>query len=280
MNQLTSSTLGDLNTFLASIPGENASTTNEALMDVMPTIGGRAASAASMLSASFFEDLLETQGLPRRYGAVAPERLGVKPWYAMVGWALAEPEKAAVAGSLFMLLAGGMTRLMTQAAADTMIENGAIQGSMRAQRVPQAGCCAFCGFLATRGMAYTSAEAAERVVGRGAPIGSHLLAKGIHPRGSKDLGEEFHDHCRCKIVTLSEGNEMQLGDWSEDYYDAYYDAADEIREDRTQIVKEYKTKDGSTRTRVVYADAEGNRLTPEETTKRIVALMRQRLGVK
>lgn len=282
MDQVTAGTLSDLEGFLGSIAGADLPVKRDAMMTVVPEIGTRATSAATMLSATFFEELLELQGLPRKAGPVMPASPGLKPWYAMVGWALADPKKTtaiATGGALFMVLAGGVTRMMTEAAADTIAGNAAAQGGMRLQRMPQPGCCAWCGMLSTK-RDYLSEESAERVVGRGAPVGSHILAKGTRPRYSRNLGQTFHDHCRCKLVALREGNSVDMGQQGIDWEDAYGEAAYDIQQDRELRWTEVVEDDGTKKRKYYWIDHEGTVLSPDLVTKRIVAKMRDNLGIR
>lgn len=57
--------------------------------------------------------------------------------------------------------------------------------------------CAFCAMLASRGPVYRSDKSALSVVGdrRG------------RTRGSRDLGERYHDHCDCDAVLVREGQD-------------------------------------------------------------------------
>ena len=54
------------------------------------------------------------------------------------------------------------------------------------RRVARPGACSFCLALASRGAVYKSERTAQRVVGRSG-----------RPRGARDIGASYHDHCRC-----------------------------------------------------------------------------------
>ncbi|MDU7359627.1 MAG: EndoU domain-containing protein [Propionibacteriaceae bacterium] len=72
--------------------------------------------------------------------------------------------------------------------------------------------CAFCAMLATR-TDYTSPFAAQYVVGRGKT--TRLGARGrrglgVRPRGSRSLGEKYHDNCGCTVAEV-------FDDWEPSY---------------------------------------------------------------
>jgi hypothetical protein len=105
------------------------------------------------------------------------------------------------------------------------------------QRVPKPGCCAFCGMLASRGASgttnYSSEEAAFRVVGRGVPVEKTRgkrggQGKGIGPRGSRKIGEKFHDHCKCRAVPVSKGNYVQMQEDADRYLESYAEARESV----------------------------------------------------
>ncbi|MGY1945330.1 VG15 protein [Nocardia asiatica] len=54
--------------------------------------------------------------------------------------------------------------------------------------------CPFCAMLASRGPVYRSDKSALTVVGRGG-----------RPRGSRALGERYHDNCDCEAVLVRRG---------------------------------------------------------------------------
>lgn len=79
-------------------------------------------------------------------------------------------------------------------------------------RIPRGiNTCSFCIMLASRGAVYRSQVSAELVVGRGSnrtgydANGKRLtggIGGGIKARGSRQLGELFHDNCFCETVTI------------------------------------------------------------------------------
>lgn len=85
------------------------------------------------------------------------------------------------------------------------------------RRVSDGNPCSFCAMLVARGAAYTSQRAALTVVGRGMDVSANRRpdgrrrrggqAKGVKPRGTRGLGEKFHNNCGCTVVE-------QIGVWT------------------------------------------------------------------
>lgn len=92
------------------------------------------------------------------------------------------------------------------------------------RRVTDANPCAFCAMLVTRGPAYRSEARAGRVVG----------ARG-KPRGTRQIGSLFHDHCGCSVVEFY----GEPGSWvptkrEEAFIDLYYSCDGDLRMMRAQ----------------------------------------------
>lgn len=199
-----------------------------------PEVMGPYAESAAYLSAGFYDELRDMQEVKGSFSAdlaPAPEKAA---WYALAGWG--------TSGSVFerggsvlaySLVSGGLTRMLTEAASDTMIGNAAIdRGTVGYQRVPSPGCCAFCGLLASRSAGYSSATSAGEVVGRGTPVSKGGRGKGIKARGSQRAGESFHDDCKCKIVAVHSGNSVQMQSDADKYYDAYAESRERVADKR------------------------------------------------
>lgn len=111
-------------------------------------------------------------------------------------------------------LSGAVQRYVTTAARDTVTSNAEREG-VRWMRDAQPDACAFCRMLATRGTigsdeGYLSEESAKFVVGR----------RG-RERGSRKIGELYHDVCRCEPVAVRAGGSYDppehLIGWQEQY---------------------------------------------------------------
>ncbi|MBF6328741.1 hypothetical protein [Nocardia transvalensis] len=93
-----------------------------------------------------------------------------------------------------------LARHARQAGRDAVIDtaNGAGDEIGWARVLSGSENCAFCAMLASRGPVYRSDKSASRVVGRNG-----------QPRGSRDLGEQFHDHCDCDVVLVRRGRDWE-----------------------------------------------------------------------
>lgn len=285
-----------LKAILQQVAGLPLSQQQEAMHDLLPSLGAAYAGATSEASTVFFENLMEVQEVARPVPTdIAPEPEADR-WHALAGWAMRESviERG---GALLMysMLSGGLTRILSEISADTMIGNAAIQTQrMRSQRVPSAGCCAFCGMLASKFAGYSSEASAGKVVGRGQPVDATILgytergvairksggqARGLRERGSRAIGEDFHDDCRCKVVIVTEENEVQLRADADQYYDSYRDAFDKVNAGYERKVTTYKLDDGTLKNRYEWIDAKGRSRSPKEQTNDILNAMRRDINV-
>ena len=286
LDRLSTAAVVDLERVLREVDGLPLEVQREALMDLLPELGDQYANASSLVSAQFFAELQDMQDIRN---PIAPETLDGVPrsqWHALAGWSTSGSVfERGGAALMFSLMSGGLTKALAEAAADTMIGNAELQGGLSAQRVPRPGSCAFCGMLASRGAVYT-AETGGKVVGRGVPVGqgkgrgSKGRGRGIKPRGSRRVGEDFHDHCRCRVVVLTDKNEAELQATADKYYDAYADAYKATGKNVERNVITYMTDDGSRHNLYEWVDEEGDVLSDKQRRNRIVAEMRQSLGVK
>lgn len=288
MKQVSGEADAGLQGLLAEVAAAPVIEQREAVFDVLPTLGGLYADASAEVSSVFFEALMEVQEVPKLVLPDIVEPVERGRWDSLAGWATADRvfEKGGLA-LVFSLLTGGLSKILAESAADTMIGNAGIQSMpMRSQRVPSAGCCGFCGMLASRFAGYTSQESAGKVVGRGIPVGegrgkgSKGRGRGLKARGARELGEDFHDHCRCAIVIVTEDNEVQLQKLADSYYDSYRDAYDKADKGLIRVVKQHKASDGSLKNKYSWADNDGKAVSPEGRVKMIVGAMRDDLGVR
>lgn len=293
---LSDAALLELDRLMRAVADEPPSVQREALMDLLPALGDQYASATGEVAALFSGELMELQGVER---PVAPETLALPPaqsWHALAGFGTTD--RVFERGGMLLaysLIAGGLTKRLTEFAADTMVKNAAIQSvPVNAQRVPKPGCCAFCGMLASRGAVY-SPETASRVSGRGLPVEATILgyrangtpirksggqAAGVKERGAKAIGHEFHDHCRCEIVILTDDNEAQLQADADKYYEAYRESADKVNDGYEYRVTTYETEDGTKKNTYEWVNAKGEARNAKERTADILSAMRMDLGVK
>lgn len=160
---------------------------------------------------------------------------------------------------------GSAQRAVFDASRDTIIGNAELEPGTRWARYASSNACGFCRLLATAGAKYRSAESATQVVGRsvnltvsdrraiaagtmtwdealerrsvyrsarqaqkaGREVGDKLSSIG-EPRGSRKLGEPFHDNCRCLAVPVRPGDTYEpppyVEQWQQDYRAAVKEA--------------------------------------------------------
>ena len=270
LDQLSKHSLAELNALVGGVSDLPKATQVEALMDMMPELGNRYGIASSEVSAQFFDELNQLQEVKK---PIDPESFVDMPpsyWQSLVGWGSAE------GGLDWGKLSGGLTRRLSEMAADTMVGNAEMQGGLSAQRVPRIGCCAFCSMLASRGAAYTSSSAGK-VGGRGVPVERHKHAKGIRPRGSQRIGDDFHDNCRCRVVTVTKNNHAQLSKEADRHFELYEEARDKIASGLEFNVITSMV-DGKRHNEYEWIDAKGDSTTAKSRTNEIVQFMRNKLG--
>jgi len=168
-------------------------------------------------------------------------------------WALLESEPIAA-------LQGSATRAVFNGSRDTMVFN-AIREHAKWARHASANACSMCRVMATRGAVYTSEQAATEVVGRGveltdadrrmiaakimtrdealyrrslyrdarqaaaagSKVGDTRLGLGT-TRGTQQLGETYHDRCRCIAVCVRPGDTFEPAPYTEQWEQDYIDA--------------------------------------------------------
>ena len=271
----------DLDALMLSVLSESPRVQREALKDIFPELADQYVGATSMVAAEFFDELMQIQDVAKPVSADVLLLEDPNRWKSLIDWGADDYVFERLgADAVYSRLAGGLTKTLTEAAADTMIGNAEQQldDFYSAQRVPQPGCCAFCSMIASRGAVYTE-RSASGVVGRGKPIGSHRLAKGIRPRGSRKLGEKFHDYCRCEVVILTKDNQAELAAIEEQHLAAYRDASKNADEGRSLRWKETRSKDGSLKKKHYWVK-DGKQHTAANKTSDILAAMRAELGIK
>lgn len=217
--QLRSLADADLRALLQAISGESVAGVRDALIEALPELIAPYATASGELAAVLFEDLRAEAG---RRGVFYVDTVELAPAAGKVEatarWAVAPLADEALEATVQTRLSGALGRIIMDGSRDTMMANGARE-SVRFQRMPRPGCCAFCGMLASRPawMAYKSAASASGVVGRGSTRtgldadGKRLsggVGGGINARGSRELGAATHDSCHCVVVPLYPGTEM------------------------------------------------------------------------
>lgn len=244
-NELKVGALADLRSLLASLDGLEPKVARGVLFEAFPEVFNAYATGSSEVAAQFYEELRTQAGVKAKFTPQAAKVAVPKPsWTALVG--IGAPARMLEQGgamAAYMALAGGLTKRLTQAAADTMRNNASAESvQVGVQRVPKAGCCAFCSMLASRGSKYDSEASARRVTGRGVPVEKNFnadgtkrsggQAKGVRVRGTQKVGDQFHDFCECEAVPVFRDTLVQMNDDATEHFKAYEDARNEVERER------------------------------------------------
>ena len=196
----------DLTAVWRSLDLSDARQATALLLPQTRDVVGAYAELSATSAADFYDTARETARARGRFVAAPAGIPPVEQIDALTRWAVtplwsSDPR----AGAALVKLAGGAQRLIRKAERDTVTSNvGRDPAGARYVRVPRSDACAFCLMLGSRGPVY-DAESAREVVGRGirqwdrpgrrGP--SRIAGRVGGRRGSRHLGEPFHDHCRC-----------------------------------------------------------------------------------
>lgn len=169
LNVLASRDLGRL--FRSLREGDDAS---EALHDILPGLINKYGEAAAALSADWYEDLRDSQGVGGRFAAIPADIEDVGA-HALVGWAL---DEATDDGSLVALLEGGIQRRVVNFGRFTVTESAVADSNADGwMRLGQGANCPFCDMLISRGDVYSESS----------------------------VTFASHDHCNCIAVPAFKG---------------------------------------------------------------------------
>lgn len=287
LDSLSTAALADLRALLSSLEDLSPERSKAILFEAFPEVFNPYAAAASDVSASFYEEVRDLANAKGSFTAETLSSVETDRWGALVG-AGTQPRmlEQGAANLMFQFLAGGLTSILSTMAADTIYGNAQKDPVKTGfQRVPKPGCCGFCGMLASRGASYSSREAAEGVVGRGVPVEktrgkSGGQGKGIKPRGSRTIGQSFHDHCKCRAVPVHEGNAVEMQNDAAKYFDSYAVARDKVNAGLTLETETFKASDGSLKNKYKWVDAAGKQVTSTDKSKIIATAIRRDLEVK
>lgn len=287
LNDLSTSALGDLKALLAETSGLDPDRAQRVLFQAFPQLFNPYAALSSEVSASFYEEIRDMSGVGGSFLADTISEVDADRWNSLIGAGTQPRMLERTAGNLmFEFLSGGLTSILSTMAADTIYGNAQKERvKVGFQRVPKTGCCGFCGMLASRGAAYSSEEAAKGVVGRGVPVEKTKgkrggQGKGIKARGSRSIGQDFHDHCKCRAVQVYEDNSVELQADADKYFDSYAVARNKVNEGLTLETKTFKASDGSLKNKYEWVNTDGKKVSSEDKTKMIATAIRHDLEVK
>lgn len=213
-----------------NLSGDPARVAAELLMffpDLMQTYGDTAA----VLGADWYDALRDVPASAQAFQAVLAQPAGTKQAQDAARWGLAplfdeDPDRALsrlLGTTQRLVLQPGRSSIWNSAARDPIATGVA--------RVPSGTTtCAFCVMLASRGPVYQSQVSAELVVGRGSnrtgydANGTRLvggIGGGVKARGSRELGNKFHDECDCVSVVIRSPADYPAGYDPDALYELY-----------------------------------------------------------
>lgn len=289
IDEVVAIALASISPTFRSLQNDSGEVLRQGLVEIAPAAVETFAPQISEIAAEEYMNLRVLSGpvLPahRPVVARAPERQRV---ISLVGWAL-DPVFTPQHDTkqAFSLLAGGLTRMLLDQQRQTMIDNlvdDAIDGAVGYQRVPRAGCCAFCAMQASRYAAYNTRRSAGQVIGTGTPLenwkpGTAGRAPlGRRPRGEQGMNEAFHDYCRCRVVPVYRSTAVQMEDEAEGWYEAYQEAENAVDEDLVLRVRATNTGGRISSRRYYIQKSTGLTIASTYRPNLIIAEMRRQLG--
>ncbi|GEE00191.1 hypothetical protein nbrc107696_06370 [Gordonia spumicola] len=187
------------------------------------------------------------------------------------------------------VLLGSASRTLMNGLRDTVVANAAAEPGARWVRHASANACSFCRMLCTRHVGpnatfYRSEDASTRVVGRSIDLtvaDRRAIAAGLmtreealasrayysdsraaakvgrsvgeaklrRPRGTRDLGEKYHDNCHCLSVMVRPGGSYTPPPYVDDWNEQYIQAREAAGGDTTKIITEMDRMSRGARTR-------------------------------
>ena len=220
---------------LASLDNPNPITFRDALIRTYPELMRPFMSAASDVAAEWYTTLRLNAGVRGAFRPLIAPTPVDDQFDAIVRYSLTPLFSTSSSSTVLNLLAGATQKLIANQGRNT-ISGSAFSDSVRVgfARIPRAGCCAFCGMLASRGAVYSSAAAAGGVSGRGVDASATAgkrggQGQGVKARGSRALGSsDYHSNCRCVGAPVFVGD--TLAKETRLKYTAMYDEAFEVNE--------------------------------------------------
>lgn len=233
----------DLASVVALIRNMDVGDARELLKEAIPDLMDPFMGAASDLGAVLLDELYAQAGRRPPVGIPEAPLLDRGRVDRLSRWAVTPMVDESLDSTVLSRLSGAATKMIFESANLTTIDGVTRHESGQRiyfQRIPRANACAFCQLLASRpmSMAYRSEQTAGAVVGRGSTrtgvdaFGNRLsggVGGGIRTRGSQDIGEKYHDACRCVSVPANLGGPVSeaVRETRKRYEDMYAEVASE-----------------------------------------------------
>jgi hypothetical protein len=181
VDDLSTLAIRDLNEVLGFVAEESPVNQRNSLIQMLPEVVTPYVATAGDLAATWYEDL-RAAAIGGPFYATADVTVSTKQISALVRYGV-KPLFGQSSSTVLSLMGGGVQKMVAgagRATIDTNIARDRVKVGYA--RIPQAGCCAFCGLLASRKAVYRSA-------------------------GSAGEGKKFHTFCRCVVTPVFEGGD-------------------------------------------------------------------------
>ena len=243
VNDITTLALRDVNDVLTFLGDADPITIRKSLIQLLPEIVSPYITASGDLAATWYEDL-RASAVGGSYYATSSGAVNQARIDSLVGYGV-KPLFGQSSSTVLTLIGGGVQRMIAGAGRDTISAN-ITKDKVRVgySRIPRAGCCSFCGMLASRGATYRTEAAAGGVVGRGVDASTTAgkvggQGRGTKARGSRSIGSnDYHDNCHCVATPVFRGGDNDYIKSTEAHYKGLYDAAFELNDTGAISAKE------------------------------------------
>ena len=214
---------------LQSLENPNPIAFRDALLATYPDLIRPYMGAASEVAGQWYTELRVSAGHRGRFAVVqpAPSQAQLEAGVRYSLSPLFQPDKF-IGSDVLSMLAGFSQKMIANSGRDTIADT-AFGDPVRVgyARVPRAGCCAFCGLLASRGAVYRSSASAGGVVGRGVDASETAgkrggQGKGVKARGSRELQASYHDSCRCVATPVFPGGDNSYVEYTTKFFEEKY----------------------------------------------------------
>lgn len=230
--------VADLVRELADLPKLTPKQAAALVREVVPVIATEHGGTAAGVAADWYDELrfiAVSAAAPAFTAVIAPDFVPDELIEQALAWALAPMFDPNLNPADTLSRVAFKTQTLVRGAGRSTIELNAAGDPVGTKyaRHAQPDACAFCRMLATRGTTtadgftlgtlFNTAESAVTVTGEVNPDGQMIRG----PRGSQELGDKYHDNCRCTAVPVFPGADYEPADYVADWQAEYAKAAAE-----------------------------------------------------
>lgn len=199
------------------------------MLEAFPELALEYNSAAGDMALTWYED----SGRGLRFQPAAVEPPVIDRFVESTRWALGAYGEDGLAR-----LGGVLQRALFDGARAAVVENARSERGATWARYASANACAFCALMATRGAVYTT-EGAATAVGSdrweayrrtgGRKFGTEERRRRGRVRGARQVGDKYHDDCKCIAVEVRPGDSYEPPSYVEKWEEAYVAASHDSR---------------------------------------------------